>query len=61
LNPKLAATIPQSVEMSGLSRTAIYKAVKLGKLTIRKNGGRSLILVTELEAFLKSLPSSVEA
>lgn len=58
LMTKLAATIPQSVEISGLSRSAIYRAAKEGKLTIRKNGGRSLILLSDLQAFLQSLPAA---
>lgn len=55
---KLAATISESVEISGLSRSAIYRAAKEGKLTLRKNGKRSIILVSELQAFLQSLPSA---
>lgn len=56
--PLLAATIDKSTEISGLSRSAIYRAARKGKLTIRKNGTRSLILVSELQAFLQSLPAS---
>ncbi|MEQ1943506.1 helix-turn-helix domain-containing protein [Mesorhizobium sp. VNQ89] len=55
---KLAATISESVEMSGLSRSAIYRAARDGKLTLRKNGKRSLILISELQDFLKSLPAA---
>ncbi|MEW9838671.1 helix-turn-helix domain-containing protein [Mesorhizobium marinum] len=57
---KLAATINEAVEISGLSRSAIYKAAKEKRLTIRKNKGRSLILISELQTFLQSLPA-VEA
>jgi hypothetical protein len=53
---KLAATISEAVEISGLSRSAIYLAAREGKLTLRKNGKRSLILVSELQTFLQSLP-----
>lgn len=60
--PLLAATIDKSTEITGLSRSAIYRAARQGRLTIRKNGTRSLILVSELQAFLESLPASaVEA
>jgi hypothetical protein len=55
---KLAATINEAVEISGLSRSALYRAVGEGKLTLRKNGKRSLILVSELQAFLQSLPAA---
>lgn len=55
---KLAATISESVVISGLSRSAIYRAAKEGKITLRKNGKRSIILVSELQAFLQSLPAA---
>jgi predicted DNA-binding transcriptional regulator AlpA len=54
---KIAATITESVQISGLSRSAIYRAIKDKKLEKRKNGGRTLILVSDLERFLKSLPA----
>ncbi len=56
--PLLAATIDKSTEISGLSRSAIYRAARKGQITIRKNGSRSLILVSELQAFLQGLPAS---
>ncbi|QND57412.1 helix-turn-helix transcriptional regulator [Mesorhizobium huakuii] len=55
---KLAATINETVEMSGLSRSAIYRAIKENRLPKRKNNGRSLILVSDLQNFLNSLPVS---
>jgi excisionase family DNA binding protein len=55
---KLAATINETVEMSGLSRSAIYRAIKENRIPKRKNGGRTLILVSDLERFLNSLPST---
>ena len=55
---KLAATISEAVEISGLSRSAIYKAAKEKRLPIRKNKGRSLVLISELETFLQSLPAT---
>ena len=55
---KLAATITEAVEISGLSRSAIYKAAKEKRLPIRKNKGRSLVLISELETFLQSLPAT---
>ncbi len=53
---KLSVTIPEAVNMTGLSRTAIYKLFSDGKLPRRKNGKRSLILVADLEQVVKSLP-----
>ena len=55
---KLAATINEAVEISGLSRTAIYRAAREGKLPLRKNGKRTVVIVSELQAFLQSLPAA---
>jgi len=55
---RIAVTIPQALEMSGLGRTTLYEIFKTGKLQPRKQGKRTLILVRELEAYLQSLPSS---
>ncbi|RWO78005.1 helix-turn-helix domain-containing protein [Mesorhizobium sp.] len=55
---KLAATINETVEMSGMSRSAIYRAIKENRIPKRKNGGRTLILVSDLEKFLNSLPAA---
>lgn len=54
---KLAHTIPQAVQYSGLSRSAIYEALKSGKLTARKAGRRTLIEDSELRRFISALPS----
>lgn len=51
--------IPEAVEVSGLSRSRIYEALKLGELRAIKAGRRTLIPVSELEAYLASLPSYV--
>lgn len=52
---KLAATIPQAMEMTGLGRSSIYRLFKEKKLTPLKAGKRTLIRTTEIEAFINSL------
>ena len=52
----LAYTIPDACKASAASRSAIYRAVKSGDLTLRKRGTRSLILADELRRWLQSLP-----
>jgi excisionase family DNA binding protein len=54
---KMFATIPEAVEASGLSRSALYVALKRGDLTARKAGRRTLIALADLEAFLQALPA----
>lgn len=55
---KIAVTIPEAVAMTGISRSSIYKLFAEGKLSRRKNGKRSLILVEDLERVVKSLPEA---
>ncbi|CAI2932438.1 helix-turn-helix domain-containing protein [Aminobacter niigataensis] len=54
----ISVDIEGAVEMSGLSRSAIYKLFKAGKLTPRKNGKRTLVLVSELRSYVENLPSA---
>lgn len=58
---RLTVTVPEARQITGLSRTTFYKLFSEGKLTPRKAGKRTLILVSELEAFVNSLPSGVSA
>lgn len=55
---KLSVTIPEAVEMTGIGRTSFYKLFAQGKLTPRKAGKRTLILVEDLERVVKSLPEA---
>ncbi len=42
--------------LEGGSRSAVYRAIKAGKLKARKNGRRTVILVSDLTRFLETLP-----
>ena len=53
---KIAATVQEATEITGLGRTSIYQLIRDGKLTRRKYGNKTLLLVEELEAVVKSLP-----
>jgi len=54
---KIAVTIPDAIALSGIGRSSLYKLFNEGKLTPRKSGKRTLILVAELESYIKSLPA----
>jgi excisionase family DNA binding protein len=56
--PKLSANMHEAVEMTGMSRAAIYRAIKAKKITPVKNGKRTLLPVSELERFISSLPKA---
>jgi len=53
----IALTIPDAVKATGMTRTSIYEALKRGDLAARKAGRRTLISVSDLEAYLASLPT----
>lgn len=52
----IAVTIPEAVKLSGMSRSALYEALKRQDITARKAGRRTLISFADLEAYLASLP-----
>lgn len=54
---KAYGTMPEAVQFSGLSRSALYEALKRGDLSARKAGRRTLIAFADLEAYLASLPT----
>ena len=55
--PKAYGTMPDAVQYSGMSRSALYEALKRGELTARKAGRRTLIAFSDLDAYLASLPT----
>lgn len=54
---KISATIPEAIAMTGLSRSSLYKAISEHKLTPRKNGKRTFLLVEDLKRFIGALPA----
>jgi hypothetical protein len=53
---RITVTVPEAIALSGIGRSSLYKLFHEGKLTPRKSGTRTLILVAELKNFLRSLP-----
>ena len=54
---KLALTIAEFVQLSGMGRSYIYQEIKAGRLIVRKAGRRTLILRDEGLAWLANLPA----
>lgn len=54
---KAYGTMPEAVQYSGLSRSALYVALNRGDLTARKAGRRTLIAFTDIDNYLASLPT----
>jgi excisionase family DNA binding protein len=57
---KLAFTVPEAAALSSLGQTSIYKAIRQGRLRIRKSGTRTIIMRTDLVSFLETLPDEPE-
>jgi excisionase family DNA binding protein len=55
-NGRLAFSVREAAEVSGIGRTAIFAAIKSGKIVARKFGKRTLIASDDLKAFLDNLP-----
>jgi len=53
----LAVSIEDAVRASGLCRTKVYEDINAGRLRARKAGRRTLILVADLNTWLKNLPT----
>jgi excisionase family DNA binding protein len=53
---KLAYSISELSELSGVGRTFLYEQISLGRLVVTKAGRRSLILYDDAREWLASLP-----
>jgi len=53
---KLAYSISELSEMSGIGRSFLYEEIKAGRLTVTKAGRRSIVLHGDALAWLTSLP-----
>lgn len=53
-----AFTIPEAASQIGLSRSKIYLLIKGGELRARKAGRRTLVLASDLQRWLDSLPTA---
>ncbi|WP_426442530.1 helix-turn-helix domain-containing protein [Bradyrhizobium genosp. P] len=53
---KLGLTVADVVALSSLGQTSVYKAIREGRLRIRKYGTRTIITRADLASFLENLP-----
>lgn len=57
-DPKLAYTVKQVCKLVGVSVSTLYKVVERRELRTVKMGGRTLILASDLNEWLRKLPST---
>jgi excisionase family DNA binding protein len=55
--PAVAYTIRTAVAASGISRSRIYELISHGKLEARKDGRKTLVVASSLDAYLRALPA----
>jgi excisionase family DNA binding protein len=55
---KLSVTVPEAAEMIGIGRSSLYALFKEKKITPRKSGKRTLILVEDLKHYVENLPAA---
>ena len=55
---KLAYSIAELTEISGLGRSFLYEEIKAGRLTVTKAGRRSLVLHGDAMTWLTALPKT---
>jgi hypothetical protein len=53
---KLAYSIAELTEISGIGRSFLYEEIKAGRLVVTKAGRRSLVLYDDALAWLTTLP-----
>jgi predicted DNA-binding transcriptional regulator AlpA len=59
--PPIGVDVDGAVQATSLGRSTIYKAISSLELPARKLGDRTVILWTELEAWMRSLPKFGDA
>jgi len=58
MSDPLCVTVRQASEMTGLGKTTLYELFKQRKLSRRKIGRRTVVLMSELSQFIASLPAA---
>jgi hypothetical protein len=53
---KMAYSIPEAMEATGIGRSSLYEDISAGRLMARKRGSRTVILARDLAAYLEALP-----
>lgn len=53
---KTALTVKEACSHLGMTKSSLYRARERGEISLRKLGGRTVILKADIEAWIGSLP-----
>jgi hypothetical protein len=56
MNDPLAYPLPDFLKLAGIGRTKAYEEINAGRLKVRKNGNRTIVLAADARAWLEALP-----
>jgi predicted DNA-binding transcriptional regulator AlpA len=56
LSPQLSYNIEEAMQQTGMGRSLLYAEIKAGRLAARKIARRTVILDTDLRAWLEASP-----
>lgn len=56
-NDPLAYPLPTFLELAGIGRTKAYEEINAGRLKVRKNGSRTIVLAQDARDYLNGLPA----
>jgi len=56
----MAYSVSDVIKMIGIGRTKFYQLVSAGEIRTRKVGNRTIVLAADLDAWVSTLPSSID-
>lgn len=56
MNEPLAYALPDFLRLAAIGRTKAYEEIAAGRLKVRKNGSRTVVLADDARAYLRGLP-----
>ena len=55
---RLLVRIPEAIRMMGIGRSSLYKEINAGTIKVRKSGRKTLVALSDIQAWYASLPEA---